>query len=133
MYLLGLHVKGYAKSRLIQQCERILILDKPALDRILFIVQEAVTVGFGHIFLSGDQTQTGGNGQLGFQHTAYHAGDSVGFGDRIDLGSRIQAAAFHQLDVENIGRLQPAGSGRIHRSMDGFVQHDLDSACFLRI
>ena len=35
-------------------------------------------------------------------HTAYHAGEAVGLGDGIDLLGRIQAAAFHQLDVQEM-------------------------------
>src|SRR5699024_8052800 len=64
-------------------------------------VHKAVAVRLSDVLLGSDQTHTGGNGYLGLQHAAHHALYMVRLGNGVDLFRRVQAAALHQLDVDD--------------------------------
>src|SRR5699024_5599018 len=87
-------------------------------------VHKAVAVRLSDVLLGSDQTHTGGNGYLGLQHAAHHALYMVRLGNGVDLFRRVQAAALHQLDVDDVCGIDLAGFRCVNGRVDRLVQHD---------
>ena len=91
---------------------------------ILGAEHRAVKVDFRDDSARARQMHGGVHGNLRFQHAADHARHAVHLGRGRDLQRRIQAAALHQLDVDQVGRAHLHDFERVRGRKYAFVgQH----------
>ena len=92
------------EKKFIKQSEYSAVAVKSALKTIIIsdIEHEAVAVGFYNGFFGGNKAYTGGDADFVLLHATDHTADARSFRYISDLSARIQATAFHELNIKII-------------------------------